>query len=243
MKTLIIPDVHEKFQTLQAILAKHEDQVDHVLFLGDFFDSWDGVTENTHLTANWLKDNIGNSKYTFLFGNHDLYYAYPMDGLKGSGYSATRQKIVDGILKPEHWNQFKLIHWVGHGDKAWLCSHAGLHPYLMPTVEHKNDKDWMAVCEKSALQNLSAGKLHSWVLAGRGRGGPALVGGVTWLDWNKEFRPIPGLNQIVGHTEGGTPRQKNSEGIVEPSFNLCLDTNLQDIGIAYDFTIQLISVA
>ena len=36
--------------------------------------------------------------------------------------------------------------------------------------------------------------------AGRARWGQQRVGGLTWCDFEREFKPFRGINQIVGHT-------------------------------------------
>jgi hypothetical protein len=46
------------------------------------------------------------------------------------------------------------------------------------------------------------------------------------MDWD-ELVPIPGLNQLVGHTPDKSVRHKNTK----TSRNICLDTNLRNYAV------------
>jgi hypothetical protein len=46
------------------------------------------------------------------------------------------------------------------------------------------------------------------------------------MDWD-ELVPIPGLNQLVGHTPDKSVRHKNAP----TSRNICLDTNLRNYAV------------
>ena len=66
---------------------------------------------------------------------------------------------------------------------------------------------------------------------GRGRGGNSRVGGVVWLDWDREFKAIEGLNQIVGHTPGDGVRTvmlRDDTGLIV-SANYNIDTHLNHV--------------
>jgi hypothetical protein len=107
----------------------------------------------------------------------------------------------------------------------WLCSHGGIHPSLLhPFLGF--DKASLLALEEEALWKLRyCQQVTPFIAAGRGRGGPARVGGVDWLDWETEFIPINGLNQIVGHSNGKEVRVK--KGL--DSVNYCVDTHLHHI--------------
>jgi hypothetical protein len=225
---LIVPDVHEKIVKLKRILELYS-EVAWVLFLGDFLDSFDGLTEYTHETCKWLADNVENPKYRFLYGNHDIHYAWPMGGLVCSGYTIAKQKVVTQYLRRDQWNHFRLMAWVGKGENEWLCTHAGLHPNLLHPV-NGFEHNALLEMEERALRRLTLSQVDELVAAGRARGGRAIVGGVDWLDWNLEFEPIEGLNQIVGHTIGKTVREKHTSG----SRNYCIDTNLNHVVLVGD---------
>lgn len=222
---LIVPDVHEQIRKLVKILQKY-DYVSLVIFLGDFMDTFLGLTPETEETIMWLRDNLKNPKYKFCMGNHDTHYAFPIEQVMCSGYSRQKQflytkHLLNNATRPLIRN-IKLFHWAGD----WLCSHAGLHPnYLHPM--HGYDKQALSEMEERALENLWFGQVDPLFSVGRSRGGWAKVGGVTWLDFNDEFVPIPGLNQLVGHTRG-TEIRTNDTGA---SMNSCIDTHLRHVAL------------
>ena len=70
------------------------------------------------------------------------------------------------------------------------------------------------VKEKEANLELSVGNSHWFYRAGHARYGDQKLGGIVWLDWDLEFKPIEGLNQIVGHTTSKTGKiLKNNENL------------------------------
>lgn len=244
---LIVPDVHEKIGKVKTLLEKYA-HADWVVFLGDFMDSFSGLTWETHETVRWLSENVFNPKYTFLWGNHDMHYAYPYNALICSGFDPQKLSIVKNGLGDKHWKQFKLFHWIGNNDPnsttntEFLLSHAGIHPYFLHPV-HGWSHNFLKELEEEALYKLKFEQNVTALLAcGRGRGGNARVGGVIWLDWNTEFTPIEGLNQIVGHSSDKTVRSKivrdksndkTKRGSVI-SQNYCIDTNLRHVVLVYE---------
>lgn len=213
MITAVIPDIHQQIDRLEAVL-KHAGSVDHTVFLGDFADSFDRTEDNTRQMINWLVENTPNPKYTFLYGNHDLPYAYPgIPELSCSGHSFQTHRMLEN--HSDIWKRFKLHTWVD----GWLLTHAGLNSFIATTetVDKVLDK---------ALDYLVAGIAAAPVRAGEARGGNQKVGGVTWLDFNDEFEPIEELKQIFGHTRGKTVR-KNGD-------NYCIDCDLNYYAIIED---------
>lgn len=80
MKVLVIPDVHQTAKGIQYA-KEHIDEVDKVVFLGDYVDNWDSKeywvsTENNpiHIIEELAKFN---DKVDLLIGNHDLAYLSP----------------------------------------------------------------------------------------------------------------------------------------------------------------------
>src|ERR1039457_2099753 len=61
---------------------------------------------------------------------------------------------------------------------------------------------------------------------GVSRSGGQRIGGICWMDWD-ELVPIPGLNQLVGHTPDKSVRHKKAP----TSRNICLDTNLRNYAV------------
>lgn len=244
---LIVPDVHEEIVKLKAIL-RHYDYVDWVVFLSDFMDAWAGLTWQTHEMVKWLAENVRNPKYTFLWGNHDLSYAFPH--YECSGFDKNKLEIVQRHLNDnDHWKRFKLFHWIGtpandeeRGNvpsNEWLISHAGIHPSLLNPILGFDKQSLLALEEEAMWKLRYCQQVTSLLAPGRGRGGYARVGGVVWLDWNSEFVPINGLNQIVGHSFAENVRTKN----IPDSTNYCIDTALRHVvEIKEDGTLQIVKV-
>ena len=245
---LIVPDVHEQIVKLKAILRRYK-EVLWVVFLGDFMDTFDGLTWQTFEMVKWLAENIGNPKYTFLWGNHDMHYAFPFDGVMCSGWDKNKLAIVRQHLNDkDHWQKFKLMHWIGtplgaggEDDRGnlivepteWLLSHAGVHPSLLNPILGFDKQSLLALEEEAMWKLRYCQQVTSFIAAGRGRGGSARIGGVVWLDWQSEFVPINGLNQCVGHSNGKEVRVKKTvhESVrnANSSVNYCVDTHLHHV--------------
>lgn len=214
---LIIPDVHNREKIVQPVIDKYDGEVDEIIFLGDILDNPEETDEDTKNTLYWFKEILKRPDVVWLYGNHENPYLFPSLDLMWNGRSRPqRGEMFRSILGEDRWKG-KLCHW----DGEWLYSHAGIHPTLFKDVPSLEID-----CQRAIL----AAKdycMHSLFTAGYGRGGPARYGGINWLDWDCEFDPIPGLNQIVGHTKYRIPRFEAGEN----SRNWCLDTNSAYYGI------------
>lgn len=135
-------------------------------------------------------------------------------------------------------------------------THAGVHQYLINEYISRNrnisdryimngssqrygqdivDKVVKPATEE-ALNRVSNGFEDPWLSAGFARGGVQSVGGIIWLDWVREFTPVSGLNQIVGHTTSVVPTEKS----IQSSKNYDLDTMSKHIGILENGTFSCI---
>lgn len=232
MTWLIVPDIHEQIEKLQnTVLKRFESEVDNVVFLGDYMDTFKGLTDETKQTIHWLADNIDNPKYTFLWGNHDLHYAFPFDGVICSGFHPTKLRMFRETLTDNlHFKKIKLHTWVGtpgsseDHNSEWLCSHAGVHPYTIHPVLGYDKSALVEIAENAMYKLRYTQQVDPFLAPGVSRGGYARVGGITWMDWN-ELVPIEGLNQIVGHSNGKKVRKKDTAG----SSNYCIDTHLNHV--------------
>jgi hypothetical protein len=146
-----------------------------------------------------------------LLGNHDAAYMFPnLDALYCPGFTKAKARAIQEVLKPEHWQRFKLA----HVEQGWLLTHAGFHPAWLKTPSMEQIID----CCNRAMENAGRGQADPLLGAGFDRGGTQPFGGPLWLDWNS-FVPIPGIDQIVGHTPGAEVREKHCK----ESENYCLD--------------------
>jgi hypothetical protein len=205
-RILIIPDIHQCIRGFaDKILALHENEVDHIVFLGDYFDCFENPNEDENYysfekTCLWINEKYKSlNKAVWLIGNHDMSY------ISAINYKHSNPFLCSGFTKSKA-NTFKR-----KIDKEWvkslqlccfangfLCSHAGFHPsYLKPyeSIRETLDKYNQKVLDfrfdrDSFMKNV-----------GQCRNGEiGVFGSPVWLDWFEEFEPIDGLNQIVGHT-------------------------------------------
>lgn len=219
-RILVVPDIHDQVEKVERILSSFT--YDKVIFLGDYFDSWTGTPKDAAKTAQWLIANFSNPNYTFLLGNHDLFYLYGEFPCSGNTFEKFR--AIDNVIEDDRVkfnSYFKLCHWIGD----WCLSHAGLHKtWFEHPISGITQSNTEELCKK-ALESIWSSS-DPILLAGRSRGGPQRVGGIVWLDWS-EFEPIENVNQIVGHTAGKEVRAKAGTA----SLNFCIDTHLNHVGV------------
>jgi hypothetical protein len=211
MRTLIVPDIHERLDQLLRIEERYFDRAERVIFLGDFFDTF-----NDHHyigIARWLVKNSSNPRYTFLWGNHDCHYAFNHDWFKCSGYTRETQEALDQIINREVWDRFKL--WTRCGK--FIVSHAG---FSAKTLKYRHP-ELAEEALRQAWESDEALMKNPFWMPGACVGGPiGATGGPTWLRWQEEFRDIPENAQIVGHTY-------SKEGPQWKGSSLNLDTDLR----------------
>jgi hypothetical protein len=202
MKTLFVGDVHGKVEIVEDALAQEHP----VIFVGDILDSYDRTIDNHLKCLELIFKAIDDGKAQCLFGNHELSYMY--EHMRCSGYKPVTQMHMDGGVREDMWKRFKHFIFI---KPNLLITHAGLTKQLW-------DKHHLSLESLEETLLRWSQNIHSPAYnIGAARGGWEIAGGIFWCDWNEEFIPIPGLNQIVGHTRGKTLRQ------VENSF--CIDYN------------------
>jgi len=213
VKTLIIPDIHTRFDVAESFIDK--ERPDDVVFLGDYFDTFDDTLEITEKTALWLKDSLKKRNRIHLLGNHDL--SYKDTRFACSGFS--EEKLI--ILKKVKMDLTKLQHYCWVGD--WLCTHAGLSNEFYQAYKNNEDEsvnDFLSRhCSDPQLQL----RLYD---CGPSRGGQDDYGGIVWCDYF-DFIDIPKTKQIFGHTR--------RVGLIQTENHICLDSGLQNYAI-YDNT-------
>ena len=215
MQIQIIPDIHNKWFQAEEIIDK--ENADKIVFLGDYFDSIGDTLDTTHQTALWLKDSMKKSNRTHLMGNHDL--SYFDSNYRCAGFSEGKLYAIRSTgLKLGRLNTFC---WVDD----WLCTHAGLSyefyqfynplSYNVDTFLNKmmDDEEW--TYKLFAVSNY--------------RGGSWPYSGPLWCDYD-EFKDIPGIKQIFGHTHDRNARWRKYDDGAE---RWCIDTWLKYYGL-YD---------
>jgi len=113
-------------------------------------------------------------------------------------------------------------------------SHAGFHPAWLVNVEPGRYRELIDRACAKAWDCLNRGEHHFLLGRGLSRSADQNIGGINWLDWD-ELVPIPGLNQLVGHTPSQSVRYKNTS----TSQNICLDTNLRHYAVFEDGKLEI----
>jgi predicted phosphodiesterase len=205
MRTLIVGDVHNEIDLINIILKNNDYKYDEIVFLGDYFDSYFGNVEHAERTAYWLKEKLSNSKYVFIWGNHDVHYRFFRNKyIQGSGYSRNKADAINKIMKTEDWNKLKFFYY----SQNFLFSHAGINENMLHPLNGFDLTYLDKICRENYCNNLVSGEHSAIFSPGIGRGGFLKKGGITWQDWDVEFIPIRNLNQIVGHSHSDNLRYK-----------------------------------
>jgi len=127
-KLLVIPDVHGRTFWKQAT-QEHKDNVDRIIFIGDYLDSYDYEGISQRDTVDNFKEIItfkkeNEDKTILLLGNHDLpYFIKEFDYRIRFDYE--NQKDIGALFK-ENIQYFKLAHEEDVNGKKYLFTHAGL---------------------------------------------------------------------------------------------------------------------
>ena len=245
MKTIIIPDLHNRVDFVEPALSSPALQpYDRVVFLGDYFDDFYDTHQDAANSAIWLKQSLHKPNRVHIIGTHDMWYRFPDNPFVfASGNTEQKANTINHILTAKDWEMVIPYYY----EQDFLMTHAGVHPYIIGqyVLKHKRTFGKYIVdnnlqlstqeiidriikpATEEGLEDVKNNILNSWFEVGFARGGMQKVGGITWLDWQQEFQPIPDLNQIVGHSELRIPEQKSTRN----SMNYCLDTKNRHIGI------------
>lgn len=222
MTTIIIPDIHQAFSWVEPALEylNTKYNYDEVIFLGDYFDNFGDIPLHAGHTASWLQKSIYDPKRVHLLGNHDMpYLAKGNSSQWCPGFTSSKSIVINNVLTPGDWSKFKAAHF----SQDFLFSHAGFHPDIVshpitgiPTAEQ------LVIDAQKALQRVIMGDYDKLFLPGSRMAEPT-KGGITWCDWDDEFLPIDGINQIVGHTPSPETTLEPKHLMTNLSQNWCLD--------------------
>lgn len=195
MKTLFIGDIHGR-STWKLIV--NQEKPDRVVFIGDYFDSFDIKTEeqcNNFLDIIAYKES-GESEVFMLIGNHDLHYITGNNGT--SGYQKIGQYQIEPIIK-KNLHHLQMCYQI----ENIICTHAGVSSQFMDETFGKDGWDYKTIC--TDLNELWDNKPDSFRFYGLDPYGDDVFQTPIWI----RPRSLMKVNretlrekviQIVGHT-------------------------------------------
>ena len=179
-------DIHGHWDFLKQIPEVLDDHF--WIFVGDIMDSFTQPLKYQVACLTQIRDWIDEGKAKMVAGNHDLQYVNKFHTC--SGYKAdtfTRMMVYrDFILGLPPCILIDNV----------LVTHAGLHRTIHDTLIQENPGCGIEELLIESAKTVS-GAAHQIGIA---RGGGAPQGGIWWCDWSLEFEPVPGLNQVFGHS-------------------------------------------
>jgi predicted phosphodiesterase len=135
MKILVIGDIHG-LTCWQTIVEKHVSDVEKVVFLGDYFDTFDSTCTPAMQIENFLQivalAKKHHTKIDLLLGNHDAQY---MSGTQCSGFNIHTSLSAYPHLKDLYRD--KWLKMVSEYDN-YLFSHAGVSAVWMQNCGFDN---------------------------------------------------------------------------------------------------------
>jgi hypothetical protein len=249
IKTLIFTDIHNHWEWVEGVINR--EAPDQIVFAGDYFDGKNEEPSEISDVADWFHWSINQPNRIMCCGNHEPQYRYPYPHLQVNTFTQTRKFIISEFVTADDWNKLKYYHVL---DGTWLITHAGLHPHYLP-VAAKESSDRKAMlqaitndldCSINQIDSQFAKQeIPSIFNVGYSRKGWAKYGHILWCDFNREFQPVKGLNQLFGHTPQSCPTwaivigngsatdrldymevspTKADLDKADNSFNLCLDS-------------------
>lgn len=131
MKTLIVPDIHNKvwvFDKLQTVIKNHN--IDKLVFVGDYFDDWVTTPKDYRDTCEKLLEFKNTYDCTFLLGNHDAPYLTGEYQHYTTSYPDVRYDVRTTLIALEPQIVTKV--------DGYLISHAG--------VKNRIKSEWFESC-------------------------------------------------------------------------------------------------
>lgn len=194
-KTVIIGDLHGSSVWK---LITHLENPDRVVFIGDYFDSYDFNAEqqcNNYLDIIEYKKTSGK-EVIMLIGNHDHHYIVGNSGT--SGYQALGSLMIFPIVKAT----------LDHLQMAYrfddiVCTHAGIGEAFLDGVFGKDG--WTVDTMVDQLNELEKYKPLSFLFNGRDNSGDDMGQTPIWIRPRSLMKDSQVLKksiiQVVGHTQ------------------------------------------
>lgn len=205
MKTIVIGDIHGR--SIWKLIAHLNQDADRVIFLGDYFDTRDGISavEQIHnfkeivefkecAFTNPGKEDQHKTEVILLLGNHDLSYYPGINGAAVSGYQPGTAANITHILM-DNIHHFQMA----YDDGQYLYSHAGVGKVWL---EQNGWDDKQNIAE--FVNDMWKYKPLSFEFTGFESSGDSTTQTPVWIrpmsllkTWKKDKNKP---SQIVGHT-------------------------------------------
>jgi len=212
-KVLFIGDIHGRTDWRETALEGLK-KFEEVVFLGDYFDSFDisSVKQIDNFKA--LLSFIEKKKnVTALLGNHDYAYIHGFSSI--SGYQFPHAHQIQQLLR-EHLELFRIAWgYTDEKEKYTLATHAGLtydfwKRHILPLFEEGFLQNITAPHDPKDLKiheilNYLIDKKELMWKVGSMRGGIGTPGPL-WADYRELSADLfPNINQVFGHTASHAP--------------------------------------
>lgn len=193
MKTIIIPDVHGR-TTWEKIIEQEKD-FNKVIFVGDYFDSFDINPYKQMNNFNKILDFYKSlpNDVTLLCGNHDFHYI-DINGIsKCSGWNETTNRLCSRILTDLFNSRvLKMTHVVDN----YLISHAGVSKTFLKNYDIELDDMNNLFFHKPKVFNFSYNNHFS----ANGYGDNVWQSPIWIRPFSLRQDSVEDFVQIVGHT-------------------------------------------
>ena len=203
LPALVIPDVHHRTDWAEELIVSEGSDCASIIFTGDYFDYAGDTAEDTHQTALWLQESLRDPRRVHLLGNHDVaYFAHGWQTRDWSGWTNSKHQAFSKVFTRENFPSLPLHLAATAGP--WFLSHAGVaggrhSPFIHYPVEAV--LHWAAVARRNLQFHTEKSTALPQILGvGISRGGHQINGGLLWCDFDQDFSPLYGLNQLCGHT-------------------------------------------
>lgn len=242
-KILIIPDVHSRLFWKEPL--KHVDEYEHIVFLGDYLDSYPDEDTNDDTGFANLEEIISLKrenprKITLLFGNHDL--GYIDNNICRARHDWENSGRNNKIFR-ENFDLFDIAWETKIGETRYFLSHSGVKKRWLETNKMVcfNLKDFSKLPSQDYFNNFLHSKnmdqlksfFYALACVSGYRGGWDGIGSMVWSDVRENFkvdntpvREYEDVYQIFAHTRlQGDPIVTDGFACLDSSRGFTLDTD------------------
>jgi len=141
MKTIVLGDTHGRSMWK---LITHTEKPDRVIFIGDYFDSFDisGVEQLHNFKEIIEYKEKGECEVIMLIGNHDHHYFPEVGNTDTSGYQTTLAPSINQAID-ENRHHLQMAYQMGE----YLFTHAGVSSEFMDSVFGTNGSTTESIAE------------------------------------------------------------------------------------------------